>query len=404
MPEGVSIELYGRILDVGARFSGNAGLRINSVLAQVQRDCLRQEICGEKQSVWSSPLVPSEILTACDLISVTPETVSAILASAGGGGKLLDAADALTLSTDCCSFQRAAAAALESALVPLPQAFLSTTPICDDNPQLASYLANRHGRKHFLIDVPTPNGQDTLSYVISQLEDLIGFLEDLTGRPFRMERLAVAARESNLARTHWLAVNRIRRDHSPVMYGVGALRLAGGMLLQKFGLRALTHAMADYVLELEGRLAARAFVPCRKRLLWLHLFPLYDREFMGFLEQELGLVVVFEESSHLWWDVIDPADPLTGLARRILSNPLGSSVARRLEVIRKLITDYRVDGVVHFSHLGCKSLTSGVPFLARALRREGVPFLELSGDCIDNRSSPKAMWRTRLEAFAEILD
>jgi benzoyl-CoA reductase/2-hydroxyglutaryl-CoA dehydratase subunit BcrC/BadD/HgdB len=69
----------------------------------------------------------------------------------------------------------------------------------------------------------------------------------------------------------------------------------------------------------------------------------------------------------------------------------------------RLARSYRADGVVHFSHRGCKALTGGFPFVARALRAAGIPVLELSGDCVDDRSAAAAPWRSRLEAFAEML-
>jgi benzoyl-CoA reductase/2-hydroxyglutaryl-CoA dehydratase subunit BcrC/BadD/HgdB len=38
-----------------------------------------------------------------------------------------------------------------------------------------------------------------------------------------------------------------------------------------------------------------------------------------------------------------------------------------------------------------------------AVNDEGVPFLDLDGDCVDPRSHSEEQYRTRLESFAEIL-
>ena len=230
-----------------------------------------------------------------------------------------------------------------------------------------------------------------------------GVLEGIAGRPLEPARLAAAVRESNRARASWREANRLRREHPPVAYGSASLRLTGGPLLQKLGLPETAVALADYAGELRERIDARAFLPLRRRLLWLHLYPLYDGRFMRSVEEELGMVSVFEESSDVWWDELDPANPFPGFARRILGCPFAGPVARRAAAVLRLARDYRADGVVHFSHRGCKVLTGGFPFVAQALRAAGIPVLELSGDCADNRSPATAPWRARLEAFAEML-
>jgi benzoyl-CoA reductase/2-hydroxyglutaryl-CoA dehydratase subunit BcrC/BadD/HgdB len=269
---------------------------------------------------------------------------------------------------------------------------------------MSDFLSQKYGRKYFLLDVPATAGQATVDYVEAQLRDFILFLEKLTGQKFSPERLAAAIMESNRTRFHWRRANELRQSQPPVIYGVAPLRMTGGLLLQKLGSPELTEAMAGYENELSRRIRDKKFIPCRHRLLWLHLFPLFDNKFMQFIEVELGMVVVFEESSHLWWEEIDPTDPLPGLARRIVGAPLAGTVARRIDTVLRMINDYDIDGVVNFSHAGCKSLTGGVPFLASAMKKAGIPFLELSGDCLDNRSPATAQWRSRLEAFAEMLD
>ncbi len=397
------IDFYARALKLGSRIQGYAGLRVNAALADLQLAQLESELKGTTRVVWSSPLVPSELLAAFGLASVTPETVSAILSSTGQGGKLLECAEAGHLSGDCCSFQRGAVGALELGYTPVPEAFISTAPICDDNPKMADFLSQKYGRNYFLLDLPAGDDQDAQEYVVAQLGDLTTFLEELTGDRADPERLRQTVTESNHARRFWAEANRLRREQPPVIYGVAALRMAGGLLLQKLGLPGLTEALAAYAGEIAERIEARAFLPARHRLLWLHLFPLYDRGFMRFIEVDLGAVVVFEESSFIWWEEIDPRDPLPGLAKRMLACPLTGLVSRRVSAIREMVRDYRIDGVVNFSHQGCRALTGGAPFIAAALRENGIPFLDLSGDCLDNRSPSTASWRARIEAFVEML-
>ncbi|HEY5999047.1 MAG TPA: 2-hydroxyacyl-CoA dehydratase family protein [bacterium] len=394
---------YRRALGMGARFVGHGGLRANARLVGIQLEHLERELAGELPVVWSSPLVPAELLAALGIGAVKPESVSAVLAAVGDGGRLLERSDAEPLSGDCCSFQRAVVAALDAGELPLPRAFVATAPICDDSQVMSGYLGRKHSRPSFLVDVPATGGPPAERYVIAQLRQLAAFLERIAGRPLDPVRLAAAVRESNRARAHWLEANGLRRDHPPVAPGAASLRLTGGPLLQKLGLPETADAMADYAAELRERIAAGAVLSARRRLLWLHLFPLYDAGFMRLVEDELGLAVVFEESSDVWWEEIDPRDPFPGFARRILDCPFAGPVDRRIRAVVRLAREYRADGVVHFSHRGCRTLTGGFPFVAGALRAAGTPVLELSGDCVDNRSPAGALWRARLEAFAEML-
>lgn len=399
----MSTDVYRRALAIGTRLPGHGGLRVNAALLGIELEHLERERAGELPVVWSSPLVPAELLAALGIGSVKPEAVGAVLASVGQGGRLLERADAEPLSGDCCSFQRVAVAALAAGLVPVPQAFLATTPICDDSQVMGGYLGRKHGRPFVLIDVPAVASPAAERYVVGQLHELVGVLEKIAGRALEPARLAAAVRASNRARAHWLEANRLRREHPPVAYGSASLRLTGGPLLQKLGLPETTDALRDYAGEIQQRIATEAFLPVRRRLLWLHLYPLYDGRFMRYVEEELGLVVVFEESSDVWWGELDPHDPFPGFARRIMDCPFAGPVERRVEAVLRLARAYRADGVVHFSHRGCKALTGGFPFVARSLREAGIPVLELSGDCVDNRSPATAPWRSRLEAFAEML-
>lgn len=399
----MSADIYHRALAIGARFPGHGGLRVNAALLGLELEHLERERAGELPVVWSSPLVPAELLAALGIGSVKPEAVGAVLASVGEGGWLLERADAVPLSGDCCSFQRVAVAALAAGLVPVPQAFLATTPICDDSQVMGNYLGQKHDRPFFLVDVPAVASPAAERYVADQLTELVGALEKIAGRALDTERLAAAVRGSNRARAHWLEANRLRREYPPVASGTASLRLTGGPLLQKLGLPETADALRGYAGEIKERIDARAFLPLRRRLLWLHLYPLYDGRFMRFVEEELGLVVVFEESSDVWWDELDPQNPFPGFARRILDCPFAGPVEHRVAAVLRLARAYRADGVVHFSHRGCKALTGGFPFVAKALRAAGIPVLELSGDCVDNRSPATASWRSRLEAFAEML-
>jgi len=394
-----------RGLKLASLFPGKTNLRANRLLSAIQLRQHEEAVRGDAISFWTSPLVPSEILNAFGIHSTTPETLAAVLTSMGLGDELLDEADSVLHLSGTCSFQRCALGALNKGYAPLPQAFVAANTICDDTPLMCAYLGAKHKKEYFLIDVPQENSVEAVEYVASQLSALIEFCSDISGRKLSSEALCAAIRHSNNARRCWLRANLLRKTSPPLLYGVSSLRMAGGMLLQKFGLRDATDVLNEFVLELEEKINQSADpISCRRRILWLHLFPLFDREFMRYVEEALGLVVVFEESSHMWWEELDEQKPLKSLARKILSNPYLGGVERRCELISGFIKEYSIDGVVHFSHLGCRALSGGVSAIRDFMQEQGTPFLELSGDCNDNRNYSFEQYRTRLDAFCEIMD
>lgn len=67
------------------------------------------------------------------------------------------------------------------------------------------------------------------------------------------------------------------------------------------------------------------------------------------------------------------------------------------------VARYECDGVVHFSHWGCRQASGTLRVIRDRLRREGISMLELDGDCIDPTNLQAGPLRTRIEAFIETL-
>lgn len=76
---------------------------------------------------------------------------------------------------------------------------------------------------------------------------------------------------------------------------------------------------------------------------------------------------------------------------------------RKIENIKRLVTDLRIDGVIHFCQWGCRQSFGGVMLLKRELEKLNIPFLIIDGDGVDRRNSPEGQINTRLSAFLEML-
>jgi benzoyl-CoA reductase/2-hydroxyglutaryl-CoA dehydratase subunit BcrC/BadD/HgdB len=123
---------------------------------------------------------------------------------------------------------------------------------------------------------------------------------------------------------------------------------------------------------------------------------------LAYLEEK-GAKVVFEEFSHVYWEPMETHSPLEAIARRMLSHFAYGPIERRLQVIKTMAERFAVDGVVHFSHWGCRQNCGSVRIIRDYLRREGIPLLLLDGDCADNRNNAPGQVRTRIDGFLEML-
>ena len=70
----------------------------------------------------------------------------------------------------------------------------------------------------------------------------------------------------------------------------------------------------------------------------------------------------------------------------------------------KALQGYKIDGVIHFSHWGCRQSCGGEYVIRDLMRKRGVPMLILNGDGADSRNYSGEQTKLRLDAFLEMLE
>lgn len=350
---------------------------------------------------WTSAFFPTELLYAMDIIPFAPETASAAAASLGLAEAALNLADRAGMARDTCSFHRVTAGCALGDYFPPPDFLLATTHLCDGAPQLFRYLANHYGRPFFVLDVPVFWTPAALNYVAAQLEELVGFLREHTGKDLDPERLREAFEASNRAREAWRQVNTARQA-APAPLGPGPHLDFLYLLFVGFGHPRTADIFATLARELRERPSPAAHNECI-RLLWLHLKPYFPTPFMERLTGYPGVAVAFEEMNHVYWPALDAARPFRSLAAKVLSHFGVGPVARRTATLRYLARIYKVQGIVHFNHWGCRQGNGGAFVMRDTLRDAGLPVLILEGDCVDRSNFPEGPACTRLEGFIEML-
>jgi benzoyl-CoA reductase/2-hydroxyglutaryl-CoA dehydratase subunit BcrC/BadD/HgdB len=375
------------------------------VLAQFGIDLVKK-LYADKESkiVWTNAFFPSELLWGLGLTPFFPEIGAAASAAIGLADGAIERATASHYAIDLCTFHRAAAGLTLEGIFPRADAFISTAHLCDVAGQNLANHAYAAQRKFFFVDIPTSTDDAAVDYVEKQLTATARELCDAVGVRCDAEGIYRAVHLSNLA---W--------DAAQEQLALRAARpapLRGSEMISQIGLTVMLfgttfgvdyyRALCDYIRE---RVATQTPEQLRQnvRLYWMHLRPYFGTELMAHLEDDLGAVIAFEEMSSIWWERLDEQQPFRALARKMLANFCVGLVERRIEKALAHIARYECDGAVHFSHWGCRQSTGALRVICDRFKREGIPFLQIDGDCIDSSNLQMGPLRTRVEAFVETL-
>lgn len=368
----------------------------------------RRGLAAGSDAAWTSLFSPSEVLDAFGLAPVCLEGLAGLLAAAGAEQPFLARANGDPLPNTLCTFHRAIVGLAGSDLLPRPRLVLSASALCDGNGVSFRLLAERRHVPFVFLHVPPEATPAAVSYLVEQLRALASRLEELTGRPLDARRLAVAVAHSReaarLARHLFVRRSGLRRN---VFQGHQMINLMFSLNAMA-GTEALCATLASLIRDTEDearwseRYAAPATADSAVRLVWTHIAPLYNYDAVwAVVDDGRRAKVVAEECSH--WDEAALAceDDFEFVARRLIGVPQNGTLERRLERLERLRREAGAEAVVHFSHWGCHQAAGAVPLMQRFFTERGVPFLNLSGDCIDSTAASREQHATRCEAFVE---
>lgn len=356
------------------------------------------------RSVFTSLFTPVEIVHSFGLLPFPLEPLGALAASFDIATNLLDETEKRWVSTDFCSFHRAFLGACSYGFLPEPLFLMATSHACDGTMKSFSQAANIVSKPLLFIDVPYNHDSEALRYTSVQIRESVSQIESITGIKLNRDSLDRALEYSNKMTELQRQIRELRRSSTAVVYGSETLNLVMAWAMFA-GSRRGVRILKSYRDEIAERLSTgHAKIEAKKRLLWLHLRPYFSNTIMNIFEKEFGVAIVAEEINTPVEVYLDPARPWESLALKILNRIWSGSIENRLRNIENLLTSHSIDGVVHFSHWGCRQSNGAVRMIRDTVAKYGIPFLELDGDCVDPRNNSEGQYRTRIEAFLEILE
>ncbi|MCI8473533.1 MAG: 2-hydroxyacyl-CoA dehydratase [Clostridiales bacterium] len=385
--------------------SSNAPLRAIRMVVENQIDIFTNTIWKHPEKIiWTNMVMPQELFYAAGLVPVNMELAAGWLASLRLSHKYIAYCEGTWCSPSVCSYHKATLGLLQSGGLSRPRAAAISSHICDGSIGTVNDWKQHYGTNTFILDVPFQQAPDGTAYLTRQFKKLIAWIETYTGQALSEEKIREALVLSNQARDYWLKVQTLRKG-DPAVPGRYMLRnLFGATFL--FGSRFGLDVMRTYHAEMQQKYTApqnQASPAKRKRILWIHFAPLYHNALLEYLEETLACTIVYDITGYIYWQQYDLDMPLESLAQRAASHFYLGEPEKRQKLYADIIREYRIDGVIHMMHNGCRAIPGASWQVRDTADMLGIPYLELSGDCIDPRGFSAAQMKLRLEAFGEML-
>lgn len=369
-----------------------------------------------KKIAWITSGWPVEFLIACDVIPIYPENHGAMLGASRMSVELCEVAEGLGYSRDLCSYARGdigSALTKKSPIpggLPKPDFLLACNNICGTVLKWYQALGRIFHVPLFLLDTPFIHHREvpeSLLYVRRQFEELILFLESVTGNKFDRDRFQEVIRYSGESAVLWKqALDQCAHRPSPMSCFDAFINMAPIVTLR--GTKEVVDFYLGMKAELQDRIARGiSAVPQEKfRLLWDNIPIWYKMRDLGDLFASHGACLVADTYTSAWvFEGIQTKDPLEGLARAYTHVYINISMDLMIERILDLINRFSIEGMIIHSNRSCKPYSLCQYDIQRIiLEKRGVPGLVLEADMTDSRTYSDAQVKTRVEAFMETLE
>ena len=370
-----------------------------------------------------------EILRSFDLPVVFPEINSLQTAVRHVAHEYLDEAEDYGYSPDICGYVKADVAVQlgggkhPAGKIPRPSIAVLTNA-CNTYIKWAEIWERLYGTEVFTLDVPgtrSAAGLATLGnassdndqrYVEAQIHELIATCEQVSGRPFDIDRLREVLGHCNTVSAAWKRIIQLNRTRPAVF---NALTDGTIYLGVANGLRGTPEA-ADYFSDLVDEMELKAAEGIgtldeetyRLSFVGVPCYPIFRR----FNEMFTDWGGVFVNSTYLWFASgggnlgfqYDLDKPIESLAEGVLAATRDAmdSMFYNDRIVGSMIDDFGIDGVIYHPIKSCRTVSTGLADGRRVLMEEhDVPTLFIESDMMDRRVISEAQMKNRVDAFFE---
>lgn len=366
-----------------------------------------------KPLVGHTVMLPLEIFYAMDMVPMHLEcTASMMTILLNKYDEYLGTARGYGLAPETCSGHRILAASFLRDEMPHPDFVVWSNQVCDNTAKSGDALMDIYDIPGFYLDRPYRYSRQDMAYMIKELKNLVGFLEEQTGRKMDYDKLKETIRLSQEVIDLYRDIYALRKHRpAPMRNRV----LMNQLLMEMFFtgapkgveyFKTVRDDIAEKVKSKEGFVSKENY-----RLLFLFLPPFYEMKLMDWLEREHGAVSVMEPFLTVWPEdfTMDPDKPLESLAEKLFFRCLGRQMHGPAEMVMQdalqTARDFEPDGAIYFAHIGCRQACALIRLLKDSLKKElDLPTLVLDCDIMDPSLTSSEELKSKFEGFFEMLD
>jgi len=251
------------------------------------------------------------------------------------------------------------------------------------------------------LSVPFTVDAAAVEWMTGELDKFRHSLEEHFQVTITDEALRRSIKTYNEERRLLKSLYELRKKEAPLVTGaevLGILIASTSMPVEEFN-----QLLKQMLAELEGR---DGFLDYRARLL-LAGSELDDPAYVALIEELGGLVVtdLLCFGVRAFWDLVDEdSEPIPALAKRYIeriSCPRMVDYAQRLDFVRDLVKEFKVDGIILQRLKYCDSWGCESAMIQWEARKDGTPCLILEREYL---TSAVGQMRTRVQAFLETIE
>jgi len=354
---------------------------------------------------------PAELIYAMDMVPMHTETTTWMIALfTGECSDILGVGGELGLATEICTPHRGLAGAFALGSLPHPDVMLWSNMVCDNTAKSGELIMELCNCPGFFIDRPFKDSECEIEYLVGELEDMVHFLEEKSGKKMNWDKLAEIVARMDKQIELIREINQLRKTVPTPFHSQGFLELLTidylfpGQPEAIEYLETLRQELTDMVRQGVGAVPNERF-----RLMSLFIPPMYLMAFLEKLSQEYGAVSVVEPFFTYWGEGrLDPARPLESVARKSYMIPemrmYGPMDERALKSIVDCAEQYKIDGAIYYADVGCRHSCATIKLFKDTLNNIDIPVLTLDCDVVDQTATSKEEVGEKLEQFFELLE
>lgn len=364
-----------------------------------------------------------ELLEGFGAIPLYPEVNALQLAIRHQSLEPILAAEEMGYAGDNCAYVKADIGCMLKGITPTggrlpkPTLVLCNFVGCNTYVKWFEHVAAFTGAPLFVVDVPFLRGdqpsQADIDYVVRQLKEVVGRMEELTGLKFDYDRFRQSVAYSSEVEELWSQIKHLAKNSpSPFDAYFDAITLMGPLYVYR-GKREGVEFFRAALNELTQKVQAGQGVYDQERFRVVVEGPPpypYFRTFRDMFASWKAVAVASTYSTvgGLWEFGFrhDAKNPFESVAMHMLAqNVTNRNYLQRYDQIQRYVQEWKADGVIIHFVKSCRLFSAGQGDMRDYFTKKlGIPTLYIESDLEDPRYFAEAQTKNRIDAFFESLE